>query len=160
MQQILFEEGVALQQMPDEEFRHVVVLVQHERHETLVEPVKDAIGDRTRRGDAQPLSYQATLAEEFTRRQRTDDGFLASSRNDREFLLAPTDIEYRISNLALAEDGVPCAAFDDRLYAGDPGEEGFPINGMPHLFRPENLHFPTGFPFFGKRPCDHSILLH
>jgi hypothetical protein len=52
MHQILFVSDIALQQMPDKEFRHVMVLVQHERQESLIEPVNNAIGDRTRRCDA------------------------------------------------------------------------------------------------------------
>src|ERR1700681_346534 len=131
--------------------------VHHAHHGSPVDPVENAIGCRASRCDPQPLTCQATLAEEVTHLESTDNCFLASSRSNCELHFASTEVEYRIRSLALAEDVVPCAAFYDCLHTGDFCEDGFPIGRSTFLSSPENLHLPTKFPLSGNR--DHGALL-
>ena len=52
--------------MHDEQFRDVVLFVQHALHQRLRNPDQIAICYRGSRGDAQRLTGEASLAEEVT----------------------------------------------------------------------------------------------
>jgi hypothetical protein len=62
--------------MRDEQFRDVVLFVEHVRHQRLLNLDQRAIGSRNRRGDAQRPAGEASLAEEVTGAQNDDDRFL------------------------------------------------------------------------------------
>ena len=62
--------------MGDEHFRDGVLFVEQARHQRLLNLDQRAIGNRGRRGDAQRLTGEASLAEELTGAQNDDDRFL------------------------------------------------------------------------------------
>ena len=64
--EVLFVSDVARQQVSYEQFRDVVLFVQHAHHQRLVDLVKSAVGQRGSRGHAQRPAGEAPLAEKLT----------------------------------------------------------------------------------------------
>ena len=91
--EVRFIPDVARQQMLDKQFRHILMLVEHARHQQLINLVKAAFGHRNSCCHAQRLPGEASLAEELAGAQYRDDRFFALWGYYRELYLAPPDVE-------------------------------------------------------------------
>jgi hypothetical protein len=88
------------------------------------------------------LAGQATLAAEFIRPQECDDGFLALLGNDAELELAFLEVENRVRDIALREDGLSFLVSCNGLSFAHAGEKFFWIE------RSLDLLSHAGFLFF------------
>ena len=122
--------------MLDKQFRDVVLLVKHARHQRLLNLVKSAIGHRDSRCHAQRLTGEASLAEELAGAQNGDDRFFALLGYDRELHLAPPDVEQGIRRLSLPEDVTVHSTFYYGLSPEDAIEQSFPIDRLCLFFLP------------------------
>ena len=91
--EVCFISDVARQQMLDKQFRNIVMLVKHTRHQRFIDLIKGAIGHRDSRCYAQRLAGEASLAEELPRAQDCDDRFFALLGYNRELYLASPEVE-------------------------------------------------------------------
>ena len=75
--EVRFISDIAYQQMPDKQFRNIVMIMKYTLHQRFLNLVKGAIGHRNSRCHAQRLTGEASLAEELTGAQNGDDCFFA-----------------------------------------------------------------------------------
>jgi hypothetical protein len=73
------------------------------------------------------MTVEAAFAKELSRLQNSDDGFLASVRNDRKFDFSLLNIEYRVRDISLREHVLTFAKFEDRFSGPDLGQESLGI---------------------------------
>ena len=116
--------------MRDEQFRDVVLFVEHAHHQRFFDLVKSTIGQRGCRGHTQRLSGEASFAEELTGTQNGDDRFLALLGGHRELHLAFLEIPHGIRSVSLHEDGAARAVFQNGFPACESREECCPIDGL------------------------------
>ena len=90
--------------MGDEQLRGAVILAQHARHLRFLNPGQRTIGYRGRCRHPQPLTREASFAEEVTLAQNRDDRLLALFGGHSEFHLAFPEIEQRVRRFSLRED--------------------------------------------------------
>ena len=79
-----------------------MILAQHARHLGLLNPGQRTIGYRRRCRHPQPLTREASFAEEVTLAQNRDDRFLALFGGHSEFHLAFPEVEQRSPQILLA----------------------------------------------------------
>ncbi len=131
--------------MGDEQFRDVVLLVEHARHLRLLNPGQAAIGDRLRRRYSQRLTGETPVTEELVGAQKADDRFLALLGGDGELHLAAAEVEHCVRRISLAVDGAVRAIFDNRLSPRNYSQHGFPIDWRAFLICRNNLRLPLLF---------------
>src|SRR5687767_10659067 len=116
--------------MGDEQLRGGVILAQHARHLGFLDPGQRTIGYRGRCRHPQPLTREASFAEEVTLAQNRDDRLLALFGGHREFHLAFSEIEQRVRRFSLREDVAVRAVLNSGSPVRDSSEKGLPIDRL------------------------------
>src|SRR6185436_15055602 len=116
--------------MGDEQLRGAVILAQHARHLGFLNPGHRTIGYRRRCRHPQPLTREASFAEEVTLAQNRNDRLLALFGGHSEFHLAFPQIEQGVRRFSLREDVAVRAILNSGSPVSDSSKKGLPINRL------------------------------
>jgi hypothetical protein len=136
---VRFVSDVAGKQMPDKQFRDIMLFAKYARHQRFLNLVESAIRHGDGRSHARLLTREASLTKELAGAQNGNDCLLALLGNYLEFHFASTDVEQAIRGLPLPEDGAVHSAFHYGLPAENAGQDHVPIHRFDFLSRHFNL---------------------
>jgi hypothetical protein len=137
--EIRFKPDISGKQMCNEQFRDVMLLVEHASHYRPLDPDQSAVGHRGGRGDAQRLPRKAAFTQKVAGTEYGDNRFLTLLGYNRQLDLAFSYVEDGIRRLTLRKYFTLRAVFHSGVAAFDSCEDSFPIYRQDFLLLQCNL---------------------